>query len=297
MKKTVAFVLLLVIFGAVVAVGGENPYAGKVPRYLWISTETVQPAKEGAYIQTLALFKEALAGTDHYWLAGQTIAGPGGQYVYVSMHEKFADMEPMLAAFIKAGPEMMKKNASLISEGMSAVSGMHSIIAELQPELSIKPDQVDLPRVTRWVVTTYHLRPGAGATFAALLKDMAELHRKADDNVRVAVYRVVAGDAGPVFLIIRHLKSLADLDEEPSPSFRALMTPLIEKHATDVVKECTLQQEVAIYVVNPMLSNPPQSYIAANPDFWQVKTEEAAAPAAKKMKKPKPAALKEPVKP
>ncbi len=295
MKRGVALTLLFLVVGALIAGAGENPSAGKAPKYLWIQTESVQPAKEAAYMRVTQVFKEAVGNTG-YWLTTMPLAGPGGQYTYVSMHDTYASMEEMLAAFMKATPELMKKDAALLNEGMSAVTGMHSIIAEFQPELSIRAEQVDAPHSTRLAVYTYRLRPGTGAKFAALLKEMGELHKQANDSVSVTVYRVVAGEAGPTFLIIRHLKTLADLDEEPSPALKALMTPLVEQHSADVVKECVLSQEATLYMFSPELSNPPQSFLADNPGFWQVKTEEAAAPAAKKAKKPKPAALKEPEK-
>lgn len=45
----------------------------------------------------------------------------------------------------------------------------------------------------------------------------------------------------------------------------------VRQHLADVVKNTVVKTTSEIFVIDPMLSHPPQSYIAANPDFWQVK--------------------------
>ena len=112
------------------------------------------------------------------------------------------------AAFEKAGPEMYQKNAALVTEGMAAISHSHSVLAEFEPELSFGKAP-DAAQVTRWRVMQFQVRPGTGQQFEDLIKEVKELHSRANDGVPVMVYRLVDGaqagfhPAGRAFVVQR----------------------------------------------------------------------------------------------
>jgi hypothetical protein len=276
--------MLLVVFGSVFAVAGDNPNAGKTPKYIWIQTEQYQPGKEAAYMRTTQLFKEAMAPTEMYWLAGMPLAGNGNEVTYVMFPGSFADIDKIVATFEKAGAQMHQKNAALVEEGMAAVKKSHAILGEFQPELSLVSEQHNPAQVTRWRVTKFNIRPGTSEEFSGLIKEAREMHAKANDGVHFFVYRILYGD-DPGFTIVMPLKTLADLDQPPSEAFKALFTPLVKEHFYSVVRKTVVSETTNLYAVQPQLSNPPKSYVAANPDFWTVK--EPPPVTAKAAKKPK----------
>jgi hypothetical protein len=293
MKRIAAALMLLAVLGSLFAFAGDNPNAGKTPKYIWIQTEQYQPAKEQAYMKLTGLFKETMAPAEFYWLAGMPLVGNGSEVTYVMFLNDFASMEKVVAAFEKAGPEMYQKNAALVTEGMAAISHSHSVLAEVEPELSFG-QAPDPAQVTRWRVMQFQVRPGMGEQFEDLIKEVKELHAKANDGVHVTVYRLVDGAPGPVFFIVRPLRTLADLDQESSPAFKALLTPLLKNHFNEVIKKTVVAQKSTLFTVQPRLSNPPKSYLAANPGFWSVKEPAPAVAKSKKHKKTtEPAAMKE----
>jgi hypothetical protein len=294
MKKIALIALMLAVLGSLFAVAGDNPNAGKMAKYIWIQTEQYQPAKEAAYMKLGGLFKEMMAPTEISWLAGMPLAGNGSQVTFVMFPENFAAMEKMIATFEKVGPEMHQKNAALVAEGMAAVSKSHSILAEFQPELSINPGQPDPAQVTRWRVVHFNLHPGAAMQFEDLLKEVREMHLKANDTVHTMVYRVLDGAPAPTYMIVLPLVTLADLDQPPAPAFEAMLTPVMKKHLYGIIKNTVVAQRSELFAVQPRLSNPPKSYLAANPGFWSVKEMAPAVAKGKKAKKAvEPAAMKE----
>ncbi len=292
MKKIAVLAIVFALLAGVAAVAGDNP-APKMGKYIWVQTEQYQAGREAAYMKMGQVFKQAMSSTEFTWLASMPIAGNGNEVTYVTFHENYASVEKMLAAFMKMGPEVYQKHAALMSEGAAAIGHSQSFIAELQPDLSFDMDKVPPAETTRWRVTTFVLRPGAGGELKEFLKEIAALHQKAGDGLPGFVYRVVAGEPSPAFMIVTPLKTLGDLDV-PTPMLDALFTPEVVGRMYDTVKKTVAAVSTGIYVIDPRLSLPPKSFLAANPAFWTVK--EAAPQVAKAKKATKavePAAKKE----
>ncbi len=293
MKRITILLLLLALLGSV-AVAGDTPTTGKIAKYIWVQTEQYQPGKQAAYMKLGQVFKETMANSEFVWLAGMPLAGNGNEVAYVTFHDSYASMEKMVAAFEKIGPEMHQKNAAVVSQGMDAVATSQAYMAEFKPELSVAPETVPLPQITRWRIVTFRIKPGMAPRFAELLKEIRGLHEKAGDNLHTLVYSVVAGEPSPGYIVVLPLKTLADLDEPPSKAIEELLTPIMRQHISTVVKDTVADSHAAMYMVDPRLSLPPKSYLAENPGFWQVKEPAPVVATGKKAKKvTEPAALKE----
>ena len=120
------------------------------------------------------------------------------------------------------------------------------------------------------------------------------MHDKAGDHAPSFVYWVIAGEPSPAFVLVTPLKTLADLDEPPSPAFQELYTPLFKEHVFHTIKNTVAALGTTIYMLDPRLSLPPKNYVAENPGFWQVKEPAPGVAKEKKGKKaPDAAAIKE----
>ncbi len=292
MKRIAVVAIVFALLAGIAAVGADNP-AFKGSKYIWVQTEQYQAGKEAAYMKMGQVFKQAMSKTEFTWLAGMPIAGNGNEVTYVTFHDNYASVEKMLAAFMKMGPEVYQKEAALMSEGASAIGHSQSFIAEFQPDLSFATDKVPAAQCTRWRVTTLVYKPGMTEDVAGLMKEIAALHQKAGEGLPGFVYRVVAGEPSPAYMIVSPLKTLADIDE-PSPALDALLTPLMKQHLYETLKKTTVSLHTAIYVIDPRLSLPPKSFLAENPGFWTVKEPPAVVAKGKKGKKAvEPAAIKE----
>ncbi len=277
MKRIIAFATLFLLLGCAAAVAADNASAGKMPKYLWVQIEQYQAGKQTPYMKLTQAFKEAMADSEVTWLAAMPVAGTGNEAVYVMFPENFASIEKIMAAFMKAGGDMEQKNAALMADGMAAVDHSRSFLAEFQPDLSTLPDKFNPAEATRWKITTYQLRPGYRPEFTELLKEMAAIRGKNGGNPPTLVYWITAGVPMPAYVVVTPLKSLQELDEPPSPASQEMMMPVFRQHMYSIAKSTLAGVSSGIYAIDPKLSLPPKSYVAANPTFWTVKEPTAAA--------------------
>lgn len=294
MRKAALLGLFLLLAG-IAAGWAQNLDINSAPKYLWIESDTMKPdGNHEAYTKFLKSFKEAMGQSDLYWLAEYPIAGRGNEINFIGYINSGAELEKAFQQENKIGMELAKKDPGLFAQANSAIVGSETMLAKFEPDLSMNADKVDHSKLTRARIMTYQVRPGGAPEFVALIKEMNAVSTKAGDTSASLVYSIVAGDGFPGYIFVTPMASLAELDKTNSPEVQAAFTPLVRQHMMDVVKNTVVKRTSTIYVIEPTLSRPPQSYIAANPDFWQVKEEPVAATApTKKVKKEKPAALKE----
>jgi len=148
-----------------------------------------------------------------------------------------------------------------------------------------------------WDITLLQVKPGGESEFEDLAKEYVELHKKGNVDVKWAVYQVQYGPSSPAYLYIGPLGSLAELDVDREATYKELFTPGVTRRFDSVSRDSIARWETMLIQVRPEISHPPQTIVAANPDFWTVKEAVATtAPAKSKGKKKapvEPAALKE----
>lgn len=293
MRKA-ALVGLFVLLAGFAVGWAQNLDTNTAPKYLWIATDNIKPdGNHEAYGKIGKLFKEVMPA-DFRWIAEFPVAGNANQITYVSFLDSADKLEKMLAAGNKANTDLIKQDAALWNQANTAIASTQLWLAKFNPDLSINADKVDPPKSMRFHVEAVQVRPGSEAQLEDLIKEVRALHAKAGDDVKVMVFNIIAGEGTPGYFLVMPMATLADLDKPSSPEFKALMSPVMKKHFDDVVRDSIVKYSSTLFMVDPSLSRPPQSYIAANPDFWQVKEEPVVATTpAKKIKKEKPAALKE----
>ncbi len=297
MAKKFAMAVALVCLCGLFAFGQST--ANQPSRYVWWETANVAAGKYELFSKLVAQEREAstTAAPDVYWIAGTPITGDADRVTFVTFHDNMASVEKMMTAFDKMGQAITLKNANFLAQVGEALPSSHWVLAEYSKELSYRADLVPIANTTWWASSLFNLKPGCEYEFGDVVKQVADLHKKAGDNEHWTAYNIRAGYPEPSVLFVTTLRSLAELDQEPSAASKELfesapMRQMFQK----IGKECISHIESTYSRVDPKLSRAPQSLVAANPDFWTIK-EEAPAVAAKKGKAKKeavvPAALKE----
>jgi len=255
-------------------------------KYVWWGTAQIAAGKYDLNTKLLAQFRDATAtvAPDVYWIAGAPITGDDGRITYVTFHDNMASVEKMMAAFDKVGQAVTAKNADYNTQAAEAAPTAHWVLAEYSKELSYRPDLVPLSNTTWWVSSLFTIKSGCEYEFAEVVKQVADVHKKAGDNDHWTGYEIRGGYPEPAVLFVTTLRSLADLDQEPPAAQKEMfesapMRQMFQK----IGKECIAHIESTYSRVEPTLSRMPQSVIAANPDFWTIK-EEAPAVTPKKGK-------------
>ncbi len=283
---------------------GQTPKTTDQPsRYIWYETAQINTGKYELFNQLMAQYRDATtaAAPDLYWITGSPITGDGARATLVTFHDSMASVEKMMTAFGKVEQAIHLKNANFEAQAAEAQAGSRYVLAEFSKELSYRPDMIPMANTAWWSSTLMNLKPGCEYEFADVVKQVIDVHTKAGGNDHWTAYNIRAGYPEPSILMVTTLRSLADIDEElPATAKELFGSAPMRQMFQKIGKECIAHFETTYFRVTPNLSRPPQSLIAANPDFWTIK-EQAPAVAAKQGKAKKgpvkPAALTEKEKP
>ena len=300
MAKSIAIAVAVACLGSLLAFGQTQTNANQPSRYVWWENAQISAGKGELFNKIIAQYRETSTTTspDTYWIAGDPITGDSDRVTFVTFHDNMASVEKMLNAFEKVEQAITVKNASFEKEAGEAESGSHWALAEYSKELSYRPDLVPIANTTWWASSLFNLKPGCEYEFNDVVKQVADVHKKAADNDHWIAYEIRAGYPEPSVLFVTPLRSLAELDQEPNASSKEMFESApMRQMFQRIGKECIQHIESTYSRVDPKLSRVSQQMIAANPDFWTIKEEAPAMAATKKGKTAKeavvPAAMKE----
>ena len=295
MVKLLAIGLAVACACATAASAQESKSPDQPSKYVWYGTQKINSGKFSVYTKVTAQFRDAVnsAAPDIYWVAGSPITGESDRVTYVTFHDNLASVEKMMKGFDKVDA-LLAKNVSMAAQEAESTAGTHWVLAEYNKDISYRPDMVPLSHTTWWSTTLLSLRPGCRDDLKDLAKQVIDLHKKAGDNEHWIAYDIRAGYAEPTILFVEPMRSLADEDQEPNAAEKeAFDNPLVKGAFSKFDRECVTHIESQYTRVEPSLSRPPQSLVAANPDFWTIKEEAPAVATKSKKGAVQPAALSE----
>ena len=300
MAKLLAIGLAVACVCSTLASAQDTKSTNEPAKYVWYSVQKVNSGKFPVYMKMEAQFRDAVNANapDIRWLAGFPITGESDRITYVTFHDNLASIEKMMKAMDKVG-EVMMKNSALSAQEAESSGGSHNVLAEYNKEISYRPDMVPMSHTTWWSAELVGLKPGCEDDLKAIAKQVIDLHKKAGDNDHWMAYDIRGGYPEPAVLFVTTMRSLADDDQEmPAAAKEMFDNPMVKQAFHKFDHECVTHVESTYSRVEPSLSRPPQSFIAANPDFWTVKEEAPAVATKGKVKKGvvEPAALIEPEK-
>jgi hypothetical protein len=246
--------------------------------YFDVLTVKVKPEKRMEFDAICKKFVEANRqhGGD-LWIAAEVAYGESNTVYFTTPRTSIGEiekgMERFMGAMAKAhGPDGMTK---VFADLSSCVESMRSEIRRRRPDLSanMPSDPAALESMVaqaRWIRTTIlRVRPGHTPRLEEQMKASVDARTKADPKIVTGVSQSVAGADGTVYYVTTFRTSLAGFDNEP-PLPQVLGATAYEKLRT-VVADGVESIDVVISRFLPELSNPPQTFLTASPDFWTPK--------------------------
>jgi hypothetical protein len=292
MRKAI-FIALATMFLATLAWAQSNT----APKFLVISRESIKEGRMSQYQGLDKQVRQVVHKNDPNlnWITATAFTGTDNEETYFQFANSYADIEQADAAFGKAAGSLFMSADFSQTVAESQESG-RNIIAKLRDDLSFNADKFDPGNARFWYVSYRRIKPGSGQQFASLRKDITAQLKTANYDDHWLTYEVEFGMPTPTFVVVRELKSLAELDTDLSKPYEAAVATNLRQQQTSWVHENGVSYESVIYRIKPELSHPAQSLVAANPGFWTVQEPESAPVVAKKKNKKlevQPAALKE----
>lgn len=290
MKKSLLLLLAVVFLSALSVFAQEGP-----PKIIYLVREEIKPGMMGTHTRHSSEFVSVFnqVQSPNHRIALVPVAGNENEVLYLTAGDSFAEIERMnketdrkmsgLNGSWKAKVDALDKEAS------SLHNGMRDMLAVYRPEMSFNPG-VNIPQMRYFNVTTIRVRPGYDAAYAEYVQKIINVARtKAKaDNLHVAVFQVVSGAPGGMYLVFRPMKSLAEMDEAIGARVRAAMSDDQKKDADKAVREAVMSTEVVTYAFTPSMSYVDKGFASVDPDFWSPKPQMASKPRPRK-RAPKPA--------
>ena len=268
------------------AVGQDAP---ALPKVLRIYREEIKQGKDSAHEKTEANFaKMAMKHkSPAYYLGCNVVAGPSDTWFFEA-HDSFKT--------IQAAVDMREKNAAMKAD-LSMADTMDgelrvnatSMIAVLRDDLSYRASQFaqELPKTRYFSMTIVRIRPFSDMRFAELGKQVIAADEKANIDVPTAIYQVVSGGPGGMYLLFQPMKSMEALDSYPARS-AAMVQAMGPEKMMALYKnagEVFTGTQTFLLAFNPKMSYVSKEIAAQDPDFWTPKPAVTAKPAPKPQEK------------
>lgn len=252
------------------------------PKVLQIYREVLKPGHGPAHAKTEAGWPAAFAKANwpSHYMAMTSSSGPGEAW-FISAWDSYAAYE--------ADSKAIEKEAALQAEldRLSQADGEHlanaySMFATYREDLSYRAG-VNVAEMRYFMVTTFRVKPGRGADFAAARKIVNAAHEKANMDEHWAVYQVTAGAPTGTYLLLLPMKSMAQLDvarEIHGKAYDDAMGEENRKKVADLVNASVESSTATLFAFSPTMSYPPNEWKAADA-YWAPKVEKAATAADK----------------
>jgi hypothetical protein len=242
------------------------------PKFLHIVHEQVKLGRGADHAKFEAGWPAAYekAKFPYYYLALLAVTGSRETWYVTPLDSQaaFGDLQKREDGDAVLGPELER-----LSRGDADFLDDYRVTqAMARPDLS-HGDYPDLAKARYWEITTFRVRPGHEAGFAAVAKAYAGAAARGGVKARWRTYEVVAGAPSPTYYVFASLESFGEFDQGLEDG-AALMKNFSSDDAIALEKFST--EGLLSAETNRFRLDPAQSYVAhelraQDPAFWGAK--------------------------
>jgi hypothetical protein len=264
----------------------EHGPAGPPP-VIQIVREVIKEGKIAAHEKTEAEFVRAFrkAKFPGHYLAIQALSGPN-EVLFLDPYPSFATSSEYQK---EMGKEPLKSETDMADSRDGALrESSRSMWAVYRPDMSYRPDKLNIGTTRYVTVGTYRVRLGHDEDMRAGAKAILEGYEKANIDATLLCYQVVEGAPSGMYLFFGTMNSLKYMDEYPARQ-KALTEAMGADNYRQIMKGAgdTFQLiESNLYAVSPGMSYVTKATEDADPGFWRPKAAAKPEAAAKPKEKP-----------
>lgn len=258
-------------FTALRAQGGPMP----PPPLMMFYREEVKPGHGAAHTATESAWGRVLAkgkSTDHY-LGMTSLTGPSEAW-FIMGYASYADWEAKQNEGDK-NPALKKEIEAAAQKDGEHLSGTRSFLAAYRKDLSYGPP-VEIGKMRYFRIRTFRIKQGMGRAFEDGVKTALAAYEKSRYPGSFAFYEVEAGTWSPTFIVLRPMKSLAEMDllDASGKAFQEALGEEGRKAMQKAFAEAVNSVENQLFAFSPRMSYPGPGLIASDPAFWVPKPEQ-----------------------
>jgi hypothetical protein len=277
MKKLVALSLGLCLSAGSFIVAFAQESSEQVmqpPNVFVIQREFVKPGRSGStHEKSESAFVQAMTAakwSTHYF-AADSLSGPTRSLFFIG-YDSFAAWEKDNQATAANATLSAAVDKAALADG-DLLTEYDTGVFIYREDLSLHAP-VNIARMRYFEISRFVVRPGHGEEWETLVHEYAEAFGKAVPDAHFAMFESVYGaENGGVFLAITPMKSLAQTDRSFADS-KKMAAGLGEsgmKKIEDLEASCVESVQTNLFIFNPKMSYPADSWIKADPDFWSPK--------------------------
>ena len=269
-SSSLCFRLAFLVAPALLAQSGPQP----PPPLMMFFREEVKPGHGAAHAATESAWGRVLTkgkSTDHY-LGMTSLTGPSEAW-FIMGYGSYADWEAKQNEIDK-NPALKKEIDAISQQDGDHLASTRSFLGTYRKDLSFGPP-VEIGKMRYFRIRTFRVKQGMGKVFEDGVKMALAAYEKSHFPASFAFYEVEAGTWSPTYVVLRPMKSLADMDAMDAGN-KAFLEALgeegrktMQKTFTDTVNGVENQ----LFAFNPKLSYPAPFVVASDPAFWTPKAE------------------------
>lgn len=272
-SKLVFLMAPVLLAPTLLAQGGPMP----PPPLMLFVREEVKPGHGAGHAATESAWTRALArgkSADHY-LGMNALTGPSEAW-FIMGYASYADWEAKQNELEK-NPALRAEIDKIAQQDGDHLSGTRTLLGVLRKDLTYGPP-VEIGKMRYMRVRTFRLKQGQNKAFEEGVKTALAAYEKSHYPASFAFYEIAAGTGSPTFLVLRPMKSLADMDAAAAAEkgFLEALGEEGQKAMQKVFTDTVNAVENQLFAFNPKLSFPGPDVAASDPAFWTVKPEKPA---------------------
>lgn len=265
--------LVFLVAPVLLAQSGPTP----PPPLMLFVREEVKPGHGAGHAATESAWTRALTkgkSTDHY--LGMSALTGASEAWFIMGYASYADWEAKQNEFEK-NPALRAEIDKISQQDGEHLSGTRTLLGALRQDLSFGPP-VEIGKMRYMRIRTFRIKQGQNKAFEAGVKTALAAYEKSHYPASFAFYEIAAGTGSPTFVVLRPMKSLADMDATAAAEkgFQEALGEEGQKAMQKVFTETVNAVENQLFAFNPKLSFPGPGVTASDPGFWTVKPEKAA---------------------
>lgn len=210
------------------------------------------------------------AKSPDYYLAYVSMTGPSEAW-YVTPYASHAAIGEGMKR--DAADPMLSAELDRLSRGDAEfLNNVRVMQVAGRPDLSLGAFP-NLAKVRFTEVTWFRVRPGHEADFEAAAKAYGTAARRAAPTASYRVYQVIAGVAGPAYLVFNSVESYASFDRVMTAGQATMQGATAEEMSAlqKLFTEGLVNMETQRFRIDPAQSYVSAETRAADPDFWRPK--------------------------
>lgn len=267
--------LALVVLGSSHAFAQESKAPMGPPNVLMIVREQIKPGTGSDHTAESHRFTLALRKAKSPWgrIGMVPIAGDENEVMYIWPFDSFAEVERMNAEMTKWSSGPLKADFDAIAPGPEDLHvSQRDSFAVYRPDLSYG-EGVNMAEMRYFAVETFQVRPGMEGQFAVGAKMYMDGMKKGKVDAHYAIFQVISGSDGGIFLVMSPMKSLAEMDKEPAnmKAFADALGAEGMKALSKLSSEIFQSTSSRIYAFDGRMSYVSPDWAArdkASPAFW-----------------------------